>query len=231
MSRMGRNQVYCCICGGPMMEHGQSDDERGEWLARAVLLTTAHEADGTVELDAFRPATPGRIYALELGSNIPHESQRRVLELDAQYEEHNRFTIQESGKTVAVFVVGAGSPAVTHGSDGCVYLAVHQIGPEDQISSVKTLWAVLFSRMPGSRPGDDRSELPDPHDYYGGRGCRNVYWESDDDPEYGGLLEENPWEIPNLTGTILENLQPEAPPTQEGVPKDAQPTTSDSGHS
>ncbi|KAI1771558.1 hypothetical protein F4818DRAFT_429386 [Hypoxylon cercidicola] len=226
---MGRNQIYCCICGAPMLEAGQSDDERGEWLAHAVLLTTGHETDRAVELDAYWPPPPGQAYGLDLGPNPAVESQRHVLQLDAQYYEHNQFKILESGATVRAFTVGADLPTPAVTSGGSFYLAVHrlcnqlaerfigsraeahntfQISPRDEISSVKQLWEVLYRRMPGSMPLTSEYILPEPHDYYGGRRCRNVYWERDDDPDYGQLLEENPSDIPNLTQSILQNLQP-----------------------
>ncbi|KAI1393090.1 uncharacterized protein F4822DRAFT_393052 [Hypoxylon trugodes] len=226
---MGRNQIYCCICGSPFLEPGQSDDERGEWLARAVLVTTAHETDHGIELDIYWPQAPSGSYALDLGPNPPTELKRRVLRLDSEYSEHNQFKILESGATVSAFTVGAGSPTSTVTSGGTFYLAVHgvcnqlaehfidsraeardtfQIGPQDKISSIKQLWEVLYRRMPGSTPLNSEYILPEPHAYYGGRYCRNVYWEPSDDLEYGELLEENPSEIPNLTESILQNLQP-----------------------
>ncbi|KAI6081518.1 hypothetical protein F4821DRAFT_25144 [Hypoxylon rubiginosum] len=228
---MGRNQIYCCICGAPILEAGQSDNERGEWLADAVLLTTAHETENGVGLDAYWPQPPGQAYALDLGPDPAVESQRHVLQLDAQYYEHNRFKILESGDVVSAFTVGGDLPTPAVTSGGSLSLAVHrlcnqlaerfinsrakshdtfQMTSQDEISSVKQLWEVLCHRMPGTTPLTSQYILPEPHDYYGGRYCRNVEWEPEDDPGYGELLEENPSEIPNLTESILQNLQPES---------------------
>lgn len=130
----------------------------------------------------------------------PQEPQRRVLQLDSMYSEHNRFQLLDSGETVAAFSIGS------YDSGEPLYLAVHrlctqlaerfidsradshdtfQIGPHDEISSLKQLWEVLYRRMPGTMQLTSEYILPEPYDYYGGRNARNVEWECDDDPEYG----------------------------------------------
>lgn len=52
-------------------------------------------------------------------------------------------------------------------------------------SSRMDLWEVLSRRLPGSLPFPSAYILPEPHDYYGGKAARNVYWEWDNDPVYG----------------------------------------------
>ncbi|KAI0017071.1 hypothetical protein F4780DRAFT_796877 [Xylariomycetidae sp. FL0641] len=211
-----------------------NDDERGEWLAHALLLTTAHKSGDTLEPDTYWRQPPCSAFALDLGPNSPPKSQRRVLQLKAQYEEHNRFKILEPGKflppgaVVAALTLGGDLPFPHSQAGGSFYLAVHnmcmslverftdhrsmasaasQMAPQDGISSISQLWEVLYHRFPGW--DDSAYILPEPHDYYGGRGCRNVYWGADEDPEYGKLIEANPVEIPELTQCLLRNLRPE----------------------
>ncbi|XXG93756.1 hypothetical protein Hte_000005 [Hypoxylon texense] len=189
---MGRNQIYCCICGAPILETGQSNDKRGEWLAHAVLLTTGQEKGNAVEVDTYWPQPPGQAYALNLGPKPAAESQRRVLQLDAEYYEHNRFNILGSDTTVGAFTVGTDLPTPAVTSGGSFYLAVHrscnqlashfidsrpeahdtfQISPQEEITSVKQLWE---------------------------------------------LLEENPLDIPDLTESILQNLRAESSEMSKG---------------
>ncbi|KAK8076287.1 hypothetical protein PG994_003559 [Apiospora phragmitis] len=82
------------------------------------------------------------------------------------------------------------------------------MGPDDEIRSIKQLWQVLHRRMLGTLPVVGEYLIEEPHDYFGGRLCRNVYWELDDDPKYGQLLEADPLEIVNITESILQNLEP-----------------------
>lgn len=163
-------------------------------------MTTAHGQDSDVQLDTYLPSGSVSHYSAKLGPNPAQESQRRVLQLDATYSEHNYFKIVDSGTTVGAFSIGP------HDSGETLYLAVHrlctqlaerfidsraeshdtfQIGPHDKISSLKQLWEVLYRRVPGSMQLSSEYILPEPHDYYGGRSARNVEWERDDDDEYG----------------------------------------------
>ncbi|KAK8076286.1 hypothetical protein PG994_003558 [Apiospora phragmitis] len=130
---MGRNQPYCCICGAPMVEAGQcgafidphaSDDESSEWLNRTVLLTTAHAIDenDNVQLDLYFP-THGRF--LDLGPDLPEDSTRLVLKLDAQCDDNNCFRILESGETVEAFQVESDVLTPVYGAGGPLYMAVH----------------------------------------------------------------------------------------------------------
>ncbi|KAK8002171.1 hypothetical protein PG991_014393 [Apiospora marii] len=231
---MGRNQPYCCICGAPMVEAGQRDDEPSEWLTRAILLTTAHsmdDDDNNVQLDVYW-LTRGRF--LDLGPNPPKDSTRRVLELDAQCDDNNRFQILKSGETVEAFYVRPDVLTPGPNVGGPLYMAVHapcitlarrfiesrgeeqqqqqgdsfHMGPDDEPRSIKQLWQVLHRRIRGTLPLVSEYLVEEPHDYFGGRFCRNIYWERDDDPEYGQLLEENPLEIADITESILQNLEP-----------------------
>jgi len=171
-----------------------------EWLTNAILLTTAHETESSVELDAYWPREvyPRSSYAFHLGPNPPEEPQRSVLRLDAHAYDTYQFDLLGSGKRVDVMCVEIDqkTPAITHG--GALYLPVHslcvqladrfidsmgtsihtsQVLPSDRIHSIKQLWEVLYRRLNGSLSFVRTWILPEPHDYFGGRECRNVYWE------------------------------------------------------
>lgn len=63
--------------------------------------------------------------------------------------------------------------------------------PEDEISSLKQLWEVLYRRMPGTHYTPIEQTLPHPFDYYGGKSCRNLEWEPEnglEDSKVCGIL-------------------------------------------
>ncbi|KAJ2994822.1 hypothetical protein NUW58_g1448 [Xylaria curta] len=194
-------------------------------------MTTGHREDGGVELDTYSPH-PSQ-YAYGLGPNSAEDSKGNVLEFDANYDDHNRFEVPELGKPVEAFSVPLGG--------GPLYLPIHKlcyqlaerfirskaesrdislVPSKDEIFSTEQLWEILYRRLPGS-PFSSEYILPDPYEYYGGRGCRNVYWEPDDDPDDGQLLEADPVEIPRLTEFILENLQSPVPEKAKGTMTEA----------
>lgn len=59
-----------------------------------------------------------------------------------------------------------------------------QVIPLDGIISVKNLWEVLHRRLRGTAGVVPAWVLPEPHEYFGGRRCRNIDWEPEDDPEH-----------------------------------------------
>ncbi|KAK8076298.1 hypothetical protein PG994_003570 [Apiospora phragmitis] len=210
--------IYCCICGGPFLEPSARDDESKDWLTRAVVLTTGNDTPDAagVKLDTFRSHPSVQHPVLH-----PEHAQRYVLQLPSEYHERNGFPIVPSGENAIAMDIGmAGGHLYFPVHELCSQLAqrfmdnrtvsrdTFQTQPQEAISSVKQLWEVLLHRMTGS---ESQYILPEPHDYYGGSGCRNVYWELDDgEPEYGELLEAAPMEMANLTEGILQDLQPEA---------------------
>ncbi|KAI0802905.1 hypothetical protein GGR55DRAFT_402847 [Xylaria sp. FL0064] len=224
---MGRNQVYCCICGAPFLESDQCDDQSDNWLSQVTILTTGRRTHNGVELSTYSVDTAQYAYALD--SNSADVVPSHVLQFEASYDDHNRFPVTELGTAIEAFSV--------HPEGSPLYLAVHKLcyqlaerfidsrakpqgtfrmPPVGEISSVERLWEVLCRRLPGSF-FPSQYILPDPYEYYGGRGCRNVYWEPDDDPGDAQLLESNPLEIPGLTESILGNLEP----TTSERPKDS----------
>uniref|UniRef100_A0A0B7K335 Uncharacterized protein n=1 Tax=Bionectria ochroleuca TaxID=29856 RepID=A0A0B7K335_BIOOC len=213
---MGRNQVYCCICGGPFLEPGTREDEPGEWLYHPTLWTTVHDAKDGVELDMYKWELG--MYTYDLIDPVD-DSQRRVLEQEATYQEHNVFLISESGENVPAFhVVGNESP---------LYLAVYsqysqlvqrfissrpeahdvfQISDKDKVSSVKQLWKVIFTRLPASGRGFTYN-IDHPTRYYGITSLHLIEWELDNNPLY---IEADLIKVPQLTECILDNLEPDA---------------------
>ncbi|KAH8678383.1 hypothetical protein BX600DRAFT_507334 [Xylariales sp. PMI_506] len=206
------------------------NEESEKWLTHAILLTTVHDTESGPELDAYWPRQPWGAYGFYLGPEPPADTCRRVLQLDAQCDDHNQFKVSGSPQAIEAFYVELdhSSPRVTQG--GALYLVTHRaclqlahrfidgreevqdtfnMRPEDEISCIKQLWEVLYRRMPASLPSISEYILAEPHDYFGGRRCRNVYWEPDDDIQYGQLLEADPVETPNVTESILQNLEPE----------------------
>lgn len=113
------------------------------------------------------------------------------MQLPAEYHERRGFPILASGENaIAMDISTAGGRLYFPLHQQCFQLAQRFMGsrpgprePQGQISSAEQLWEVLLHRMPGSL---SQYILPEPHDYYGGSGCRNVYWDPDDgEPEYG----------------------------------------------
>ncbi|CAH0027678.1 unnamed protein product [Clonostachys rhizophaga] len=206
---MGRNQVYCCICGGP-------EDELGDWLCHPTLWTTVHDVKDGVELDMYKWELG--MYTYDLVDPVD-DSQRRVLEQEATYQEHNVFLISESGEKVTAFHVVD--------NESALYLAVHgrcsqlvqrfissrpeahdvfQISDKDEISSVKQLWQVIFTRLSASGRGFAYN-IDHPTRYYGIASLHLTEWEPDNDPLVGEYVEADPIEVPQLTECILDNLE------------------------
>ena len=189
----------------------RSTDESDEWLKDAVLLTTGHETEHGIELDEYWP--PLRIktkYPYNLGPTPPEEGLRSVLRFDASTKEGtNSFVLSDSGECVDVMCVkGHPRPGPDHGAS--LYLPLHRLCMQvadnfidsvpvslimthvvtsDGITSTKNLWEVLSHRLQGDRMGVPSRALTEPHDYFGGQECRNVYWDSDD--KYGEVSSSN----------------------------------------
>ncbi|MCJ1329976.1 hypothetical protein MMC10_006657 [Thelotrema lepadinum] len=224
-------QIYCAICGGPVIGDCYGCEDYTKWLQDAVLLTTAHRTEqGTEELDAYwAPDVLSGQYPFDLGPNPPEESQRSVLRLDAVSSDGSTsFVTTESGKQVEAMRVDLSplSPILDHG--GLLYLPVHRSclqladqfiastksspfmtgTPQDGITSIMNLWETLYRRLRGDVLCSRTFILPELHDYFGGRLCRNVDWERSSDPEHGLLHEQNPLHVPNLTRSVLQNLKP-----------------------
>ncbi|KIN00562.1 hypothetical protein OIDMADRAFT_145999 [Oidiodendron maius Zn] len=230
-------EVYCAICGTPIYTSG-SVDSRKIWLNKVILLTSAHESENGIELelDLYYPRTnhPRSLWSYHLGPHPPDEAQRRVLRLDTDVDndicEKPYFKLAGSGKKVrALSVHLACHPLPPGGTQGGpIYLPVHRhclhiadcfiqsvdasmhTSSEEyhgKITSIRQLWEVLYRRLEGYILAD-QWVLQEPHDYFGGKSCRSMEWEPPNDPPYGALLEENPVEIPNITKSILQNLEP-----------------------
>ncbi|KAH8598387.1 hypothetical protein B0O99DRAFT_591687 [Bisporella sp. PMI_857] len=203
---MGRNQVYCCICGGPFFGPGQRQ-WRGtrEWLAHAAILTTEHDTDNGVQLDNYWSQIPWGS-AVDLGPKPAENSKRRVLELNADYDELHGFTILQSSKKVDAFSMNADFFDRSVNGGKPLSFAVHSLwiklaklfiafrvetsdtfrmNEQDEISSIKQLWGVLYRRMPGTHLFAPEYILQELHDYFGGIGCRNVYRAPDENLVYG----------------------------------------------
>lgn len=169
-----------------------------------------------------------------------------MLRLDARSHGTASFVLLASGERVDAMRVALQlkKPTPDHGAP--LYLPVHplclqladrfvdsvetsllmaQIIPPDGITSVKNLWEVLHRRLRGTAGGGPAWVLPEPHEYFGGRRCRNIDWEPGDDPEHAKvsrasylvilnsinprqLHEQNPVEILDLTKSILQTLEP-----------------------
>lgn len=158
-----------------------------------------------MELDEYSPPSPRTAYSFSLGHHPPEEDQRSVLRLKASSDETSSFTILKSGERVEVMCVAIQrrTPSRDHGAP--LFLPVHplclqladrfidsmetsllmaQVIPPDGITSVKNLWEVLHRRLPANSTCFPAWALPEPHEYFGGRRCRNVYWAPGDDPEH-----------------------------------------------
>lgn len=158
-----------------------------------------------MELDGYWPPSPRIAYSFHLGPDPPEEGQRSVLRLEARSHGTRSFALLESDEHVDVMCVAIQlrKPTPNHGAP--LYLPVHrlclqladrfidsiessslmaQVIPLDGITSVKNLWEVLHRRLRGTAGGAPAWVLPEPHEYFGGRRCRNIDWEPEDDPEH-----------------------------------------------
>ncbi|KAI9643087.1 hypothetical protein NHQ30_008822 [Ciborinia camelliae] len=87
--------------------------------------------------------------------------------------------------------------------------AEERVPTDDRITDIYSFWEVLYRRLFGETvPLSYPYILDEPHDYYGGRSCRNVYWEPDDDETFGPLLEANPLSIPEIEDMIIQHTSP-----------------------
>lgn len=158
-----------------------------------------------MELDEYWPPSPRTAYSFSLGYHPPEEDQRSVLRFKACSDETSSFNILKSGEHVKVMYVDVElrTPSPDHGAP--LFLPIHplclqladrfidsmetsllmaQVIPPDGITSVKNLWEALHRRLPGTSSCVPASALLEPHEYFGGRRCRDVYWEPGDDPEH-----------------------------------------------
>ena len=174
------------------------------WLTNVMSLTTGHETTNGFELDEYWPPSPCTTCSFHLGPDPPDEGQRSVLPLDA-HSHGTSFFLLESGKPVDVMGVAIlpQNPKPDHGA--LLYFPAHgfclqvshrfvesvekslvmaQLIPHDGITSAKNFWEVLHRRFCAIIDGTRTWVLPEPHDYFGGRLCRNIDWEPEKDPEH-----------------------------------------------
>ncbi|KAJ8067647.1 hypothetical protein OCU04_003255 [Sclerotinia nivalis] len=143
------------------------------------------------------------------------------------------------GQTVTAFAVktqkSTPSPIQNRGGDlfipiheACMEIAEHyftttsdsstseqETSPTNgKITDIHSLWEVLYRSLLGEAvPLSYPYILEEPHDYYGGRSCRNVYWEPDDDEVFGPLLEANPLSNSNFESIIQQHISSFPSPT------------------
>lgn len=159
-------------------------------------------------LDEYFPQSSGddvQSYPFRLGSDLPHEDPRSVLQLEAFTEDGDYiFEHSESGERLTVFHVKhtrGKTPKLSRG--GPLYIPIHSMCLQlasrltnsactskkshgGSINSIKSLWEVLYRRLRGlSHPVPSTWMIQEPHDYFGGTGCRNLEWEANNDPEFG----------------------------------------------
>jgi hypothetical protein len=149
---------------------------------------------------------PRSLWSYHLGLNPPEEAQRRVLRLDAYAQEHSYYKLVGSSEVVSGMSVKLERPKPPPGTQGgpiylpvhrhCLHIAdcfvdsietsIHTLPKEysGKITSIRQLWEVLYRRLHGDILAHEY-ELQEPHDYFGGRLCRNVDWEARDDIEHG----------------------------------------------
>ena len=164
-------------------------------------MTTAHKVAEGVELDKYWQDNREGAYAYYLGRNPPADTDRNVLRLDAHADDGTVFEIRATGDRVIPMEVdlqpnsrGSG-PLYMPMHRSCLTVADHFIGSmalttqssqsQDgiRITSIKQLWEVIYRRVPGSWHCSTWVP-PEPHDYFGGRSCRNVDYEPGDDEEF-----------------------------------------------
>ena len=192
-------------------------------------------------------------FAYHLGENPPQEADRTVLRIEAQPLGGSLFRLIGSGAEVHAMCVRGdralcrqkyGGPLYLPAHSACLQLADRFVDsvesapsspaiPSNGITSIKQLWEVIHRRLYGDVLGFPECILPEPHNYFGGRICRNCEWESGEDQEQADvcisiilslyqreasliswqLMEQNPMPIPDLTNSILHNLSacPTAP--------------------
>jgi hypothetical protein len=209
-------------------------------------MTSAHKGIKEVELDKYWPE-PGEptSYAYTLDPNHPSRTERIILRLKATTSSDgtNPFTLLETGEKVNALIVDMypfgpgindGGPLYIPAHRLCLEVADHFVNSQDptaqksrlragdKVTSTIEMWELLYRRIPQSLFSIEWV-VREPHDYFGGRSCRNVYWEPDDDVEHAAvcelqallilnvlmlqqLHESNPVDISNLTNSVLQNL-------------------------
>jgi hypothetical protein len=162
--------------------------------------------------------SPQELWPYNLGPDPPDEARRRVLRLDAVYDDNSNynyiqyFKLAESGQKLRPMTVDLDSISVPE-TDGsplylpshlrCVHIAdcfVHSIdtgvlaAPEEdhgKITSIRQLWEVLYRRLPGYEDANEYWSA-EPHDYFAGRSCRKADWEYGEDEMEGEVRIFNP---------------------------------------
>lgn len=158
-----------------------------------------------MELDEYWPTSPRTAYSFHLGPKPAEEGERSVLRLEVRSDGTPSFVLLESGEHVDALcaAIQPRKPTPDHGTP--LYLPVHclciqladrfidsmeksllmaQVIPLDGITSVKNFWEVLHRRLCGNAGCVTALVLPEPHECFGGRRYRNIYWEPGDDPEH-----------------------------------------------
>ncbi|KAF3770049.1 hypothetical protein M406DRAFT_325523 [Cryphonectria parasitica EP155] len=135
---MGISQIYCAVCGAPMLSNGLVENGSKKWLNESVLLTTAKRAehDEGVTIDEYCPPGLHSTYHFVLGPKPSPDEQRTVLQLEAEADDTGRFLILDtttapsvSGKLLAAMCVEIDKPKPPpgppeHGAP--LYLPVHR---------------------------------------------------------------------------------------------------------
>lgn len=125
---------------------------------------------------------------------------RHVLCLDAPTDDGTAFQIQSTGEKIIPMQINEDSKT----RDGYLYMPIHRscLAMADRlidsapptsypcppqhgtrITSRITLWEVIFRRLPGDINASPHM-IPEPHDYFGGDGYRNVDYEPCDDVQF-----------------------------------------------
>lgn len=124
---------------------------------------------------------------------------RQILTLSASYHYGQYFKLRTGEVVEALLVPGhyidpgtvCGGPLYLPVHKACLKVSQHfinkassaqTIANPSSITSMHSLWEVLYQRMPG-QINEFEPELSEPHAYYGAQRCRNIEWEPEDDKE------------------------------------------------
>ncbi|KAH0351019.1 hypothetical protein KCU81_g2389, partial [Aureobasidium melanogenum] len=219
-------QIYCNICGGPFLgsEH--------TWLGEAIILSTGHRTRNGTEIDDEYHPRHHLEAGFWLGEHLLGQANRVLLRFNSKYDPDTRnFYLLERKETVSpnVLIESASRPR-----GGSLYLPVHKACLElaekfihaastleraatdttsGKITSELQLWEVLCRRLDQF---EDDTIPKEPHHFYVPHTILTpMPWErepdSDDDSDEHlwahALLMAGPLGIPNITESILENLE------------------------
>ncbi|THV66138.1 hypothetical protein D6D29_10434, partial [Aureobasidium pullulans] len=225
----------------PDTRHVRDNDQEEYWLQEAIALTTSHKLDDKLKIDEYFESSSGNNRVFELRHGLPNEVVRVLNRFQAsyRYDTGPMFHLLDSDLKVEmcslnnIFKLG-------HRRYGELYLPVHKSClqmadrfvqnalvaatlPSNSITSQLMLWEVLHRRvdpfcLTATYPKEPNKFFADS---WTARQCPLDLENSEEIAIYE-VITANPLDIPDLTESILSNLQPIKQPLNNELQSDMQ---------